>query len=121
MVMPRPLITAPFPCNKPIGWRYWYSGGTDGFNNTIDLWQDPVTRLVIGWESVRVMDRDGVHAVEDTDKLKLLVPSNFEWNKQDLADIPGRGSYQIVGLDDSSEGFHNWRPGVVLRLELSEG
>jgi hypothetical protein len=116
-----PILSAAFPCNKPVGWRSWYSAGKDGFNNTIDAWSDPATRMVIGWESVRVMDRDGVHAVEDTDKLKLAVPSDFAWSPQDLVDIPGRGSYQIVGLDDSSEGFHNWKPGMVLKLELGSG
>lgn len=115
------VVNAPFPCNQEIGWRAWYSAGTDGFQNPIDAWQPPRTRKVIGWQSVRVLSRDGVHEVEDTDHIKLLVPTDFPWQPKDLAVIPGRGEYQVVGLDDSSTGFHNWKPGVTLKLELGAG
>jgi hypothetical protein len=112
---------ASFPCKKRIGWKTWYSAGIDGFQNTIDAWNLPVVRKVISWSSVRVLSRDGVHEVEDTDHLLLLVPPTFRWNKKDLAVIPGRGDYLVVGIDNAGDGFHDWKPGLTLKLELGQG
>lgn len=114
-------MSAPFPANKVIGWQTWYANGEDGFHNTIDAWSDPVPVKVIGWTSRRILSRDGVHEVEDTDKLKLMVPTNFAWTPKDKAIIPNRGSYTVNGVEDVGEGFHNWQPGLTLTLERGEG
>lgn len=114
-------MSAPFPANKKIGWQQWYSAGTDGFFNTIDAWKPAKTVMVIGWISNRVLSRDGVHEVEDTDHLKLMVPTTFVWSPKDQAIIPLRGTYQVVGVEDVGQGFHNWQPGLTLKLELGAG
>ena len=115
------LVTAPFPANVPIGWKAWYSAGKDGFGNEVDAWTDPVTVKVIGWSSRRVLSRDGIHEVEDTDHLKLSVPPDFQWGPKDLAVIPGRGDYEVEGVVDVGEGFHGWKPGLTLSLLLGSG
>lgn len=114
-------MTAPFPCNTPIQWKAWYSAGKDGFHNDIDAWSDPVTRNVISWTSKRILSRDGVHEVEDTDHLVLCVPPDFTWNAKDLAVIPGRGDYLVNGIVDVGEGFTGWKPGLTLDLLKGEG
>lgn len=112
---------APFPAKKCIQWKTWYANGTDGFGNTIDAWNDPVTVKVISWSSVRVLSRDGIHEVEDTDHLKLSVPPDFMWDPQDKVIIPNRGEYLIVGVEDPGDGFHDWKPALTLKLELGAG
>lgn len=114
-------MVAPFPCNVPIQWKSWYLFGKDGFNNDIDAWTDPVDVNVIGWTSRRVLSRDGIHEVEDTDHLKLMVPTDFAWGPKDLAVIPGRGNYLVEGIENPGAGFHGWKPGIVLSLLKEEG
>ena len=114
-------MSAPFPCGKTVQWKSWSVGGKDGFGNDIDTWSNPKSVKVIGWSSRRIMSRDGVHEVEDTDHLRLLVPPNFPWNPKDLVTIPNRGDYEVVGVEDVGQGFHGWQPGLTLTLLISEG
>jgi hypothetical protein len=115
------LVTAPFPANKSLQWQTWYSGGKDPFGNDVDKWRDPVTVKVIGWSVRTVLSRDGIHEVEDTDHVDLLVPPNFGWAPKDLAVIPSRGNFLVEGVDDSNMGFHGWQPGLKLTLLRQEG
>lgn len=115
------LVSAPFPANKALQWRKWYSGGKDPLGNDLDRWRDPVTVKVIGWSVRTVLAQDGLHEVEDVDHVKLLVPPTFDWALRDLAVIPSRGNFMVDGVDDGNMGFHNWQPGLTLSLLRREG
>jgi hypothetical protein len=110
------LVSAPFPANKQLQWRTWYSGGKDPLGNTVDKWRDPVTVNVIGWSVRTVLARDGISEVEDTDRIRLMIPPTLPWQSKDLVVIPTRGNFLVEGADDSNMGFHNWQPGVTLTL-----
>jgi hypothetical protein len=114
-------MVAPFPSNWTVQWRTYNSPGDDPLGNAIDDWDAPVPVKVIGWSSRRVLARDGVSELEDTDHLDLAVSFDFTWGPKDHVIVPNRGEYMVEGIKDSDHGFHGWQPGLVLSLLLGEG
>lgn len=120
--MSMPVEFAPFPANHAVQYREWYQDGErDALHNLKDKWKDPVSRMVIGWSSRRIVTQDGIHAAQDEDNVRMEIPPDFTWQARDLVDLPGVGTFQITGAVDPSVGFHNWRPGMVLELQRVEG
>ena len=111
-----------FPLAQTIGHRVYDATARDSHGNSVDAWADPVDVQVYGWhtgssDEPRVVGHDRV-VVQG----QVLAPESFRPSPRDLVDLPGAGTYEVIGEpEDYNHGPFDWRPGVVVNLRRATG
>ena len=112
-----------FPTPYAVDW-FPFTGGpssVDELGNVIESWSATATSVNIqGWQD-SVTERLEYNAQAEISDVVLSAPPGWLPAIRDRVALPGKGTYEVIGLNLQCNGFHGWEPGNLVLLKLAKG
>lgn len=110
-----------FPTPHTVGHAKFTGIGEDDLGNDIETWAEPVDVAVIGWYASMLETLAG-HTSRVVSDIDLLIGPDLTVSVRDRFFLPGTEEpFDVVAVEDYNHGFHQWRPGSVVKLKLVTG
>ena len=110
-----------FPTPFTVSHEVFNGTGVDDLGNDVEAWASPVPAKVIGWYSSAIETLLG-HTSRVVADIDLLIPPTLEVSVRDRFSLPNDAdTYEVVAIEDYTHGFHQWQPGLVVKLKKATG
>lgn len=107
-----------FPALFTVGHRVHSTAAVDGWNETTDVWADPVHKQVITYYAPSGRDPRTVGDDRIVVDLEMLVPPGFQCSPKDRMVVDG-DEYEVVGpMNRLDRDPFGWNPGGLVNLRL---
>ena len=119
-----------FPARFTVGVHTFSEGAEDSHGIPEKVFTPPLDQpgaphAVICWAPA---GGDGEPKLAGHDRvvvdIEMAVPEGFPVGPRDVIDLPEgpQGQFEVIGYpEDANNGFHGWRPGLVVNLKRVEG
>jgi len=110
-----------FPTPHVVGHQVFNGIGEDDMGNDVETWATPVDVKVIAYQPSMVENVNGYtsRVVSDVD---VAVPADLVVSVRDRFILPGVVKpFEVVAIEDANHGFHNWKPGTIVKLKQVTG
>jgi hypothetical protein len=112
-----------FPTPWIIQQEVFTGTGEDDLGNDVEAWDPPITVKAIAIQPSSVENINGYSSrvVADVD---VAVGPGEVVGLRDRFTLPagfGAGVFEVVAVEDANYGFHQWKPGIVLKLKRVTG
>jgi len=110
-----------FPTPFTVGHAKFTGTGIDNLGNDVETWASPVDVAVIGWHASFLETLAG-HTSQVESDIDLMIPPTLTVSVQDRFSLPGYNHlFEVVAIEDYNHGFHQWKPGSVVKLKKVTG
>ena len=112
-----------FPTPWLVRQEVFTGTGEDDLGNDVQTWAAPVDVKAIAIQPSSVENINGYtsRVVSDVD---VAVPAGTVVSAQDRFTLPdgfGEGVFEVVAVEDANYGFHQWKPGIIVKLKRVTG
>lgn len=108
----------------PIGYQAYSGEDEDGYGNTVDEWEDSVTRMIFGANRPESSEDITLGPDRVVISRRLLIPPKQTWHPRDRVTLPDEPGYvyEVEGVDgDARRNPFGWNPGGTITVRRTDG